>query len=173
LRSASPAKRLVILHTSGSHGPLYSSKYPPQFEVFRPACQTVDLQKCTAAELVNAYDNTIVYTDYFLARVIAMLKSLGDTEAVMLYVSDHGESLGELGLYLHGTPDVMAPDVQKDIPFIAWMSDAFLQRRHLDGKKIGGRTAYSHDAIFHSTMGALGLESDIYNKELDVFRAPP
>jgi lipid A ethanolaminephosphotransferase len=171
LRSPGPLKRLVVLHQHGSHGPLYFKRYTPEFEVFRPACQTVDLQKCTAAELVNAYDNTIVYTDYLLSRVISMLKSLEGTDAVMVYVSDHGQSLGEYGLYLHGTPYFMAPDVQKEIPFIVWMSDAFAQRRHLAGKKIGGRTGYSHDAVFHSVMGALGLESDIYNKELDIFRA--
>jgi len=169
LRSPGARKRLVVLHTSGSHGPLYAKKYPPAFELFKPTCQTVDLQKCTSGELVNAYDNSIAYTDYFLGRVISMLKSIEGTEAVMVYVSDHGESLGEYGLYLHGTPDLMAPDVQKDIPFIVWTSDLFKLNRQVADKTPGGRTAYSHDAVFHSVMGALGMESPVYRRELDVF----
>jgi lipid A ethanolaminephosphotransferase len=131
------------------------------------------VQKCTQAELLDAYDNTILYTDHFLGRVIDELKSLRNTEAVMLYVSDHGESLGEYGLYLHGAPYAMAPDVQTHIPFIVWMSDSFARARHIDRKRFGAGTSYSHDAVFHSVMGALGLESDAYDKTQDVFRASP
>jgi lipid A ethanolaminephosphotransferase len=173
LKAPGAAKRLIVLHQSGSHGPLYSSKYPPRFDVFQPVCRTVDVQKCTQAELLNAYDNTILYTDDFLGRVIDDLKRLEATEAVMLYVSDHGESLGEYGLYLHGAPSTMAPDVQTRIPMIVWMSDSFARARHLDGKRFGGRQPYSQDAVFHSVMGALGLEGDPYDKSLDIFRAPP
>jgi lipid A ethanolaminephosphotransferase len=173
LHSPGANKRLVVLHQTGSHGPLYSAKYPARFEVFRPVCRTVDLRKCSQAELVNAYDNTIVFTDYLLDRVITMLKSLGDTEAVLVYVSDHGESLGEYGLYLHGTPYLMAPNVQKEVPLVVWTSDAFRQRRHLVGRQIGGSGRHSQDLVFHSILGALGLESSIYRKELDIFQPSP
>jgi lipid A ethanolaminephosphotransferase len=173
LRAPGAAKRLVVLHQTGSHGPLYSAKYPPEFGVFNPVCRTVDLRQCSPAELVNAYDNTIVFTDYLLDRVITTLKSLGDQQAVMVYVSDHGESLGEYGLYLHGTPELMAPDVQKEIPFIVWASPAFRQRHHLVGQKIGGPGPHSQDMVFHSILGALGLGGDAYRKELDIFQPAP
>jgi lipid A ethanolaminephosphotransferase len=169
LRGPGAAKRLIVLHQSGSHGPLYSSRYPKRFDVFRPACRTVDLGKCGPGELLNAYDNTILFTDYLLDRVITMLKALGDQEAVMVYVSDHGESLGEQGLYLHGTPYFMAPDVQTQVPFIVWASDAFRRRRHLSGQTIGDAGPHSQDLVFHSILGALGLESAAYRRELDIF----
>jgi len=88
---------------------------------------------------------------------------------VMLYVSDHGESLGEYGLYLHGTPYSIAPDFQKRVPFIVWMSDEFKRRRRIHDGAIGGGPKYSQDNVFHSVMGALGMRSEIYNKQLDIF----
>ena len=105
----------VVLHQSGSHGPAYYERYPPEFEYFKPICKSVDLGKCTHDELVNAYDNTILYEDYFLSRVIGVLKQLQDTAALLIYVSDHGESLGEYGMYLHGIPYAIAPDVQNSL----------------------------------------------------------
>lgn len=169
IRASSARKKLIVLHTTGSHGPQYFSKYPPEFEVFKPVCRTVDQSKCSTEELVNAYDNTILYTDYFLSRVVSILKSLDGMPAVMLYVSDHGESLGEYGLYLHGTPYSIAPDVQKDIPFVVWASDSFAGRDGLAKRTARNPAGYSHDFVFHSVLGALGMTSDIYNRNLDVF----
>ena len=169
IRDAARAKVFVVLHQAGSHGPEYFRKYPPEFEVFRPVCMTVDEDKCTHEELVNAYDNSILYTDFVLSRVIDVLQSLGDVPAVMLYVSDHGESLGEYGLYLHGTPSEIAPEFQTQVPFIVWMSDSFAQRRHLEGKRLDVLSAYSQSYVFHSVMGALGLRSGVYDKTLDLF----
>ena len=173
MRASSARKKLFVLHQTGSHGPQYFRKYPPEFEVFKPVCRTVDLSKCSREELVNAYDNTILYTDYFLSRVISVLKSLNGTPAVMLYVSDHGQSLGEYGLYLHGTPYSIAPDVQKDIPFVVWMSDTFAGRKSFATGAARGQAGYSHDFIFHSVLGALGMTSDIYNRSLDLFDPTP
>lgn len=170
LKSSAQKKSLIVLHQTGSHGPQYFKKYPPEFDFFRPTCQTVDLSKCSPQELINAYDNTILYTDFILSRVINMLEALKDTSAVMLYVSDHGESLGEYGLYLHGTPYSIAPNVQKNIPMLLWMSDKFARERNLSGKKINQSIAYSHDYVFHSVMGAMGLTSDIYDSNFDLFR---
>lgn len=164
-------KTLVVLHQAGSHGPQYFKKYPPEFERFKPTCRTVELQKCSAEELVNAYDNTVVYTDYFLNRVIDLLKSLNGTASVMLYMSDHGESLGEHGLYLHGVPMAIAPEVQTAVPLFVWMSDDFLQRRGSTRAASSAGAALSHDVIFHSVMGALGVRSEIYAPQRDLFRS--
>jgi lipid A ethanolaminephosphotransferase len=160
---------LVVLHQSGSHGPAYYSKYPPGFERFKPVCKSVDLGKCTREELVNAYDNTILYEDSFLYRTIGVLKSLHDTAALLIYVSDHGESLGEHGLYLHGIPFSMAPEVQKDIPFLLWMSDEFVQERALSPQRLAAQTAHSQRDVFHTVMGAFSMRSAVYLGNFDIF----
>jgi len=160
-------KTFVVLHQHGSHGPSYFKNYPGSFERFKPVCNSVDLQKCSSESLVNAYDNTILYTDHFLDKVISLLKSFHEP-TVMLYVSDHGESLGEYGLYLHGTPYSIAPDVQKKVPFIVWMSDEFKRQRGI--RELGAiGVQYSDDNVFHSVMGALDMRSDIYKKQQDIF----
>jgi lipid A ethanolaminephosphotransferase len=164
-------KTLVVLHQAGSHGPQYFKKYPPEFERFKPVCSTVELQKCSAEELMNAYDNTIVYTDYFLSRVVEMLKSLDGTASVMLYMSDHGESLGEHGLYLHGAPMAIAPAVQTAVPLIVWESDDFVRRRGSTLASVNGSAGLSHDVVFHSVLGAFGLRSAIYVPDRDLFRS--
>jgi len=174
LRNGKPdSKTLIVLHQGGSHGPQYARKYPLGFERFKPTCGSVELQKCSASELVNAYDNTILYTDDILHRVIQMLKSVRDRPSAMLYISDHGESLGEGGLYLHGVPMALAPEVQFTVPLLAWTSDEFVRRggrlkdpQHIDIK-------LSQDMIFHSVMGAMGLRSTVYVPAKDLFRFTP
>jgi lipid A ethanolaminephosphotransferase len=171
LRNGKPgAKTLVVLHQGGSHGPQYARKYPAEFERFKPTCRSVELQKCSTRELVNAYDNTIIYTDDVLHRVIGLLKSVKDRPSAMLYMSDHGESLGEGGLYLHGVPMTLAPEVQFTVPLLVWTSDEFARRG--GGVKVpssfGNRL--SHDLIFHSVMGAMGLRSAVYAPENDLFQ---
>lgn len=168
MQNSTQDKTFVVLHQHGSHGPSYFKNYPSKFTAFKPVCSSVDLQKCSNEELVNAYDNTILYTDHFLYRVIELLKTF-QQPTVMLYISDHGESLGEYGLYLHGTPYSIAPDVQKKVPFIVWMSDEFKRQKGIENNDIGKGSNYSDDNVFHSVMGALGMRSDIYNKQLDIF----
>ncbi|MBI5626502.1 MAG: phosphoethanolamine--lipid A transferase EptA [Nitrosomonadales bacterium] len=168
LQNSTEDKTFVVLHQHGSHGPSYFKNYPGKFMAFKPVCSSVDLQKCTNEELVNAYDNTVLYTDHFLYRVIELLKTF-QQPTVMLHVSDHGESLGEFGLYLHGAPYSIAPDVQKKVPFIVWMSDEFKKQKGIDNNDIGKGANYSQDNVFHSVMGAFGMRSDIYNKQLDIF----
>lgn len=155
-------KILVILHTSTSHGPSYSKKYPLQFEIFKPVCSSVELSKCSEQELINAYDNTIVYTDYILHSVIESLKDLKQFESTMMYVSDHGESLGEHNLYMHGLPISIAPREQYEIPFIVWTSD---NSRHLKQNKL-----LSQGHVFHSVLNFLSIDSPIYNEELNIFK---
>lgn len=161
-------KALVVLHTSGSHGPSYHSKYPKKFEKYTPVCRNVQLSQCTQEELLNAYDNTIVYTDHFINTTITLLKSLSQP-SLLIYVSDHGESLGEHGTYLHGLPYAIAPDVQKDIPFIVWLSDEFSRARSIDMKQFSQNNSHSHSHVFHSVLGAFGVQSAIYNPDLDIF----
>ena len=168
LRNAdSKTKTLVILHQSGSHGPQYYTKYPSEFEVFKPTCQSVELQNCTHEQLVNAYDNTIGYTDYFLNRLIETLKSVHGRESVMLYMSDHGESLGESGLYLHGIPISIAPESQYAVPLVVWMSDKFIGRGR--GIETRPRSNLTHDVVFHSVLGAMDIISPSYLPAEDLF----
>ncbi|MBA4381857.1 MAG: phosphoethanolamine transferase, partial [Sideroxydans sp.] len=124
-------------------------------------------------ELTNAYDNTILFTDRFLSKTIAMLGSIPKTSTMMMYASDHGESLGEHGLYLHGTPYSLAPDVQKDIPYIVWMSPTFKQHRTLAADAALSHSQHAHETIFHSVMGAFDMRSDIYKPQLDIFADVP
>ena len=169
IASSSSDKIFVVLHQSGSHGPDYFNHYPPDMEKFTPVCRSVQLQECTHDSLVNAYDDTILYTDRFLGEIIKMLRAIPDTSTLMIYASDHGESLGEFGLYLHGTPYSLAPDVQKDIPYIVWMSDAFKRRKTLSADAALRQAQNADQTIFHSIMGAFDMRSSIYNPKLDIF----
>lgn len=157
-------KTFVVLHQSGSHGPTYYKKYPHAFEKFTPVCQSVELQNCSYDELVNAYDNTIVYNDYFLNSLIELLKKQ-EKRVVLLYISDHGESLGEDGFYLHGMPKQIAPAYQYEVPFLVWTNDAFQKEMAL--KPL--RQEYNQDFIFHSVLGAFGGTSKEYKENFDLF----
>ncbi len=157
-------RTLVVLHQNGSHGPLYSKKYPKQFEYFTPSCKTVELQKCSPEELVNAYDNTILYNDHFLDSLIEILKQQ-KRRVLMIYMSDHGESLGEQGFYLHGTPKQIAPSYQYEIPFLVWTNEKFRKTRQMKPLQ----EEYGQDAIFHSVLGAFSGKSKEYNEKLDIF----
>jgi lipid A ethanolaminephosphotransferase len=159
----------VVLHIKGSHGPKYNKRYPGEFEVFKPVCASVELQDCDQQSLVNAFDNTILYTDYFLGRVVELLRQFDDRSTALMYLSDHGESLGESGLYLHGAPYAIAPDVQKDIPFLVWTSEDFLRRQNMTNKQLLSQQYHSHSNVFHSVMGAFDLTSDVYREGLDIF----
>jgi lipid A ethanolaminephosphotransferase len=156
-------KILIVLHTSTSHGPIYSKKYPPQFETFKPVCNSVELGRCSHSELINAYDNTIGYTDYILHNVIEDLKQLKEYKSAMIFVSDHGESLGEKNLYMHGLPLSLAPKEQYEIPFIVWMSDN-------SSKQLKPNNMLSQNHVFHSVLNFLGIQSPIYNEELNIFK---
>ena len=155
------AKTLVILHTNTSHGPTYNKKYPAEFEVFTPVCTTVEMSKADPQELMNAYDNSILYTDYLIHSVIEMLKDMPQVRSCMLYVSDHGESLGENNLYMHGVPLSMAPEEQTKIPFIIWSSDKSLTLKSM--------TDAGHHNIYHSVLRFLGADTPVYDNSKDIF----
>ena len=156
-------KILVVLHTSTSHGPTYYKKYPPEFNVFSPVCKSVELGNCTQEELINAYNNTILYTDYILATLINELKQLPEYNSTMLYVSDHGESLGENNLYMHGIPVSIAPKEQLEIPFIVWKSDD-------SSKELKDNEILSQYNVFHSVLDFLAIESPIYDEKMSIFK---
>ena len=154
-------KVLIIIHTSTSHGPSYNKRYPSEFEKFTPVCTTVEMSKADKGELINSYDNSILYTDYILDQVIGQLKELPEWRSCMMYISDHGESLGEGGLYMHGVPIAISPREQLEIPFIVWTSDTSLKIKNME--------VYKQYHVFHSVMNFLGARSDIYDETMNIF----
>ena len=161
---------VIVLHQIGSHGPSYWLRYPADRELFKPACQTAELTDCSSEEIVNAYDNTIAYTDWFLAQVIDLLDASDRVIPAMYYVSDHGESLGEGGLYLHGTPRFMAPEYQTRVPMVLWMSQRFRDSLALDDGCLAARAAdpVSHDNLFSTVLGMLDVTTTAKDARLDL-----
>ncbi|MDQ6684500.1 MAG: phosphoethanolamine--lipid A transferase [Pseudomonadota bacterium] len=161
---------LVVMHMMGSHGPAYSRRSTAEFKRFRPECLSTVLGECVHDELVNVYDNSIVYTDHVLAKTIDWLQTRSSTEdTALLYVSDHGESLGEYGIFLHGLPYALAPDAQKRVPMVVWLSGALTQRDGIDAACLRGQRdeRLSHDNLFHSALGLIDVTSPRYDARLD------
>lgn len=153
---------VIVIHLQGSHGPTYYKRYPKEFAKFTPSCNTNELEKCSASELRNVYDNTILYTDFVLSELIKRLQT--NQNATLLYISDHGESLGEDGLYLHGIPYAIAPEVQTSVPMLLFSHDKALLRAAKTHKNL------SQDYIFHSILSYFGVKTAIYNAEFDLFK---
>jgi lipid A ethanolaminephosphotransferase len=166
---------LIVLHQRGSHGPAYNTDVPQWAKEYFPECDLPNLRNCERGAINNSYDNTILYTDYFLSRVIDELgKRSGDFDVAMLYVSDHGESLGENGLYLHGFPYAMAPREQTAVPMLLWASPEFYAARAQVDPQCLRRSAQldtSHDAIFHTLLPLFHVDSPLYEAKLDLFAA--
>lgn len=167
---------VIVLHQKGSHGPAYWKRYPKEFNRFEPVCMTTDLEKCSTESIVAAYDNTILYTDHFLSRTIDLLRKSGKEDGVdtsLMYFSDHGESLGEKNLYLHGAPYIISPVEQRHVPFMLWLSDDFRSRFNIDTRCLAARSgqAFSHDNVFHSVLGMLNVNTAVHNPALDMFQA--
>lgn len=158
----------IVLHTKGSHGPAYYKRYPKSFEKFKPVCKSNQLQKCKKEEVVNAYDNTILYTDDFLGKVIKFLKANEKKyQVAMYYMSDHGESLGEGGIYLHGLPYFIAPDVQKHPASVAWFAKNFDVNISCV-KKISSKP-YTQDNLFSTLLGLFDVKTKVYDPAKDIF----
>ncbi|SFR37775.1 lipid A ethanolaminephosphotransferase [Litoreibacter janthinus] len=162
---------VLVLHQIGSHGPTYHLRYPPGFEKFSPACRTAEFKNCTQEEITNAYNNTIAYTDHILSEIIEFLAAQDGLITSLLYVSDHGESLGENGIYLHGSPYFMAPEFQTKVPMIMWLSDQFKAAFEVDTGCVAGKAkdALSHENLFHSILGLLDVKTVERQPALDVF----
>lgn len=163
---------VLVLHQMGSHGPAYFLRYPEAFRRFEPECLTAELGNCTDREIVNAYDNSILYTDFIVSSVIDKLKSNSDRlQGSLIYISDHGESLGENGLYLHGAPYILAPDVQTKVPFLLWMDRQFDRSMGLDRECLSKTASLprSHDNLFHSVLSMMNVVTEVYDPALDMF----
>ena len=163
----------LILHQRGSHGPDYTGRYPADWQApYLPACGSADLKSCPPQELINAYDNSVYYGNIFLQKTIDILKSLADEyNTVLVYASDHGESLGEDGLFLHSMPYDTAPDVQKHIPALIWIASQTARDFGLDMQCLRrhAQQYHSHDNLFHSFLGLAGISVSEYNSSLDIF----
>jgi lipid A ethanolaminephosphotransferase len=160
----------IVLHQMGNHGPAYYKRYPNAFEKFKPTCKTNDLAACSADEIGNAYDNAVLYTDYFLDEMINFLQANEPKfEVAMVYIGDHGESLGENGLYLHGMPNFIAPLTQRKVPLIVWLGENY---QGINIEKLERRKAepLTHDNIFHTILGMMGVETKLYNPKLDILK---
>lgn len=165
-------RKVVVLHLIGSHGPGYHLRYPAAFERYTPACKQVDFSKCSVAEIVNAYDNTMLYTDHVLARTIDLLdERAASLHGALWYVSDHGESLGENGVFLHALPYAIAPDLQTHVPMVFWQGQGFERRLGVDSGCVAANRhrPISHDYWFHSVLGLLDVVTAARRAELDVF----
>jgi lipid A ethanolaminephosphotransferase len=163
---------VVVLHQIGNHGPAYFRRYPPAMKRFKPACERNELRECTREQIVNAYDNAIAYTDGLLANTIGFLDSQrARFDVALLYVSDHGESLGELGLYLHGMPYAIAPREQLHVPMLWWIPPAAARALDVDIGCFRSKAAQraSHDNIYHSVLGLLAVDTPSYKAERDLF----
>lgn len=157
-------QNIIVLHLQGSHGPTYYKRYPSEFKKFTPTCDTNELSKCASEALINTYDNTLLYTDYLLSEIIELLKEKKDYESSLLYLSDHGESLGENGIYLHGMPYAIAPRHQTHIPVIFWSSDENLMTTAQNHKSLN----LSQDNLFSTLLGYFNIQTAVYEPSYDI-----
>lgn len=159
----------IVLHQEGSHGPTYFKRYPDAFKKFAPTCDTQELDKCSHEQIVNTYNNTILYTDYIINEAINLLKANEDKyETTLVYFSDHGESLGENGVYLHGLPYMIAPEDQKHVPAIFYFGDKQGAKREALHVKANER--FSQDNFFHTLLGLFAVKTSEYKPNLDILR---
>jgi lipid A ethanolaminephosphotransferase len=164
--------KFIVLHSIGSHGPTYWQRYPDGNVSFKPACNRSDIENCSDEEIINVYDNTLVYTDLILAKLIEKLEGYAaDYNVAMLYVSDHGESLGENGVYLHGTPYAIAPQEQTIVPWLMWLPSQYAEQKQIDLNCIEQKAhnqSISHDNLFHTLLGLYGIDSTEKDQSLDL-----
>lgn len=168
----STATLLVVLHQLANHGPNYFERYPPAYRHFQPACQSAELNHCSRDEIVNAYDNAVLYADALLARLIDLLASNTNHDTAMLYLSDRGESVGKYGLYLHGAPYAVAPQAQRSMPMVFWMSPGFARSVGVEQNCMvaAAARARSHDDLLHSVLGMFDVTSSAYVANRDILQ---
>jgi lipid A ethanolaminephosphotransferase len=162
---------LIVLHMIGSHGPTYYRRYPNDHKIFMPDCTRSDIQNCSQEALVNTYDNTIAYTDFVLANIMSELNSFGEknkTKTSMFYISDHGESLGEKGIYFHGLPYAFAPEEQTHVPMLYWTNKKLIKDVESCQNDLLSKS-FSHDNISHTLLGKLNIDTTLYQAEKDIF----
>ena len=164
---------VVVLHPLGNHGPNYYLRYPEKFRRYTPTCDSAELGDCSSEQIVNSYDNAVLYADHFVSETIRLLERQTSRDSALIYVSDHGESLGEQGIFLHGIPYAIAPDVQTAVPMITWLSPGLINSAVVDVDCLRRESAKprSHDNLFHSTLGLLDVRTRVYEPSLDLFRS--
>ena len=167
--------RLIVLHQMGSHGPAYYKRVPAQFKVFKPTCDTNAIQGCSREALLNTYDNTLLYTDYVLDSLIETLKNTTKYQTALWYLSDHGESTGESGMYLHGAPYAIAPTQQTHIPMLMWFSTVWQHQAKQQIKCLAqqGRKELSQDNLFPTMLSLLDVKSKVIDPNNDMLAACP
>lgn len=163
--------RVIVLHMAGSHGPSYHSRYPREFARFQPECLSDDVRGCDSRATLNSYENSVLYTDHVLSRLIGVLQGRSDYATALLYTSDHGESLGENGIYMHGTPYPIAPREQLHVPMVFWASPDFMRERGIESRCMPAqaRRPTTHDSVFHSTLNLLRISTSLYDRSVDWF----
>ncbi len=164
---------VLFIHMIGSHGPAYFMRYPPEAEVFSPACRTAEFADCTNEEIVNAYDNSIHFTDKVISETIDILAAQSDVIPAVFFLSDHGESLGEDGLYLHAAPYFLAPEAQTHVPMLMWLSPAYQSALKVDQSCLAKREkdSLSQDAVFHTVLGLMDVLTSVHDSALDLVSA--
>lgn len=164
---------VVVLHPLGNHGPNYYLRYPEEFRRYTPTCDSAELGECSSEQIVNSYDNAVLYADHFVSETIRLLERQTTRDSALIYVSDHGESLGEQGIFLHGIPYAIAPDVQTAVPMVTWLSPGLIDSAVVDVACLRRESAmpFSHDNLFHSTLGLLDVQTRVYEPALDLFRS--
>ncbi|PCI72686.1 MAG: hypothetical protein COB38_03685 [Gammaproteobacteria bacterium] len=163
--------QVIFLHQMGSHGPAYFKRTPKEFKLHQPACESADFANCSQIQIENAYENTIIYSNYVIAKAIDELKTVSNQyDTALIYLSDHGESTGEGGYYLHGLPYFIAPDEQIHVPMLTWFSDGFLDSKKIDSAclKENSHKRISHDNFSHTLLGLLDIRTKNYTKSLDI-----
>ena len=167
--------RLIVLHQMGSHGPAYYKRVPAQFNVFKPTCDTNAIQGCSREALLNTYDITLLYTDYVLDSLIETLKNTTKYQTALWYLSDHGESTGESGMYLHGAPYAIAPTQQTHIPMLMWFSTVWQHQAKQQIKCLAqqGRKELSQDNLFPTMLSLLDVKSKVIDPNNDMLAACP
>lgn len=165
-----PGDLVLVLHQLGNHGPAYSQRYPAAFRRYEPTCDQAELGKCSREQIINSYDNAVLYTDHFLSQAIQRLRAQTSHDAAMIYLSDHGESLGENGIYLHGLPYSIAPREQTEVPLVMWITPGFAASAGVDPACLAQRAQQpaSHDNLFHSMLGLMSVSTSSYDKSLDL-----
>ena len=149
--------RFVVLHFGGgSHGPVYSDRYPPEFQQFQPMCTDADIaNKCSLDQVYNSYDNTILYVDHVVGQAITELDN-SKIPYVFIYLSDHGESLLEDGLMFHGMPPGMSlPAEQAEIPLIVKSSIPI---------SVVQRAQYQQGDVFDTVLDLFAIRSKTFDK---------
>lgn len=161
---------VLVLHMIGSHGPSYYQRYPRAFAKFKPECTTTEFTQCTPEQITNTYDNTILFTDHVLSQAIDLMQAQDRVVPALLFMSDHGESLGENGLYLHAAPRFMAPETQTKVPFVMWLSPLYQRSMGITADCLQGKTSQpvSHDNLFHTVLGLMDVQTTVRNPDLDL-----